>query len=159
MNRLELQQNVEQLLFEYADCLNEKRYEEFPAFFDEDDCYYEIQSKENYDLGLPTPLMGCYSHGMVKDRIAQLVDNTLTYRRLNLRHFVTNVRIVDEEAERIKVKANFLVMQSDLEGVSEHYLIGRYEDEIVKKGESLKFIKKRAILDSFAINNMLAVPV
>jgi anthranilate 1,2-dioxygenase small subunit len=159
MNRLELQQNIEQLFFDYADCLNEKRYEEFPSFFDEDDCYYEIQSKENYDLSLPTPIMGCYSHGMVKDRIAQLVDNTLTYRRLNLRHFVTNVRIVDEEADRIKVKANFLVMQSDLEGVSEHYLIGRYEDEIVKKGESLKFIKKRAILDSFAINNMLAVPV
>ena len=158
MNKIELQLKVEKFLFDYADCLNEKRYEEFPSFFKEEDCHYEVQSKENEDLGLTTPIMGCYSHGMIRDRVAQLIDNTLTYRRLNLRHFISNVRI-EHDGNKINLKANFQVMQSDLEGVSELYLVGRYEDVLILEQEDLKFISKRAILDSFSIPNMLAVPV
>jgi len=158
MNKIELQLKVEKFLFDYADCLNEKRYEEFPSFFKEEDCHYEVQSKENEDLGLTTPIMGCYSHGMIRDRVAQLIDNTLTYRRLNLRHFISNVRI-EHDGNKINLKANFQVMQSDLEGVSELYLVGRYEDVLILEQGELKFISKRAILDSFSIPNMLAVPV
>jgi len=158
MNKIELQLKVEKFLFDYADCLNEKRYEEFPSFFKEEDCHYEVQSKENEDLGLTTPIMGCYSHGMIRDRVAQLIDNTLTYRRLNLRHFISNVRI-EHDGNKINLKANFQVMQSDLEGVSELYLVGRYEDVLILEQGDLKFISKRAILDSFSIPNMLAVPV
>ena len=158
MNKIELQLKVERFLFDYVDCLNEKRYEEFPSFFKEDDCHYEVQSKENEDLGLTTPIMGCYSHGMIRDRVAQLVDNTLTYRRLNLRHFISNIRI-DEGKSGINLNANFQVMQSDLEGVSELYLVGRYEDKLILDRDELKLISKRAILDSFSVPNMLAVPV
>jgi len=158
MNKIELQLKVENFLFDYADCLNEKRYEEFPSFFKEEDCHYEVQSKENEDLGLTTPIMGCYSHGMIRDRVAQLIDNTLTYRRLNLRHFISNIRI-EHDGNKINLKANFQVMQSDLEGVSELYLVGRYEDVLILEQGELKFISKRAILDSFSIPNMLAVPV
>lgn len=50
-------------------------------------------------------------------------------------------------------------MQSDLEGVSELYLVGRYEDKLILDHNELKLISKRVILDSFAIPNMLAVPV
>lgn len=158
MNKIELHLKIERFLFDYADCLNEKRYGDFPAFFKEDDCHYEVQSKENEDLGLTVPIMGCYSHGMIRDRVAQLVDNTLTYRRLNLRHFISNIRIDDEQPE-INVNANFQVMQSDLEGVSKLYLVGRYEDKLILDQNELKLISKRAILDSFSVPNMLAVPV
>ena len=158
MNKIELQLKVERFLFDYADCLNEKRYSDFPSFFKEDNCHYEVQSKENEDLGLTTPIMGCYTHGMIKDRVAQLVDNTLTYRRLNLRHFISNIRI-DHERPEIKLKANFQIIQSDLEGVSELYLIGRYEDILILDNDELKLISKRAILDSFSVPNMLAVPI
>jgi anthranilate 1,2-dioxygenase small subunit len=158
MKKNELHLSVERFLFDYAACLNEKRYEEFPAFFKEDDCYYEVQSKENEDLGLTVPIMGCYSHGMIRDRVAQLVDNTLTYRRLNLRHFISNIRIDDGKPE-INVNANFQVMQSDLEGVSKLYLVGRYKDKLILDQNQLKLVSKRAILDSFSVPNMLAVPV
>tara|TARA_X000001036_G_scaffold399580_1_gene403366 strand:+ start:28 stop:507 length:480 start_codon:yes stop_codon:yes gene_type:complete len=159
MNKIELQLKVERFLFDYADCLNEKRYSDFPSFFKEDNCHYEVQSKENEDLGLTTPIMGCYTHGMIKDRVAQLVDNTLTYRRLNLRHFISNIR-TDHEIPEIKLTANFQIIQSDLEGVSELYLIGRYEDILIlDNNDELKLISKRAILDSFSVPNMLAVPI
>ena len=158
MKKNDLQIKVERFLFDYADCLNEKRYEDFPSFFKEDNCHYEVQSKENEDLGLTTPIMGCYSHGMIRDRVTQLINNTLTYRRLNLRHFISNIRI-DEGKTEIDLKANFQVMQSDLEGVSELYLVGRYEDKLILDHNELKLISKRVILDSFAIPNMLAVPV
>ena len=158
MNKHDLRPRVETFLFDYADCLNEKRYQDFPNFFKEDNCHYEVQSKENEDLGLTVPIMGCYSHGMIRDRVAQLVDNTLTYRRLNLRHFISNIRIDDEQPE-INVNANFQVMQSDLEGVSKLYLVGRYEDKLILDQNELKLISKKAILDSFSVPNMLAVPV
>ena len=159
MNEIELKRKVEKFLFEYADCLNEKRYELFANFFSEENCHYEIQSKENEDLGLTTPIMGCYSHGMVRDRVAQLIDNTLTYHRLNLRHFISNITIDWDGKYSIDLKANFQVMQSDLEGVTSLYLVGRYDDKLIMIDGSFKFVSKRAILDSFSVPNMLAVPV
>ena len=159
MTHHELKHSVENLLYDYAACLNNRQYEDFPAFFEEENCRYEIQSRENYDLGLPTPIMGCFSHGMIKDRVAQLVDGTLTYHNLNLRHYISNLRVEEEQAGIVKARSNFQVIQSDQEGISNLYLVGRYEDEILISEGSLKFVKKIAILDSFAIHNMLAVPV
>lgn len=159
MTPIELKFTIENLLSEYAACLNNERYAEFPDFFDPEDSRYEILSRENYDLGLPTPIMGCFSHGMIKDRVAQLVDGTLTYHRLNLRHFISNVLIESNAGGVVKACANFQVIQSDQEGVSKLYLVGRYQDEIDITGEKPIFKKKAAILDSFAIYNMLAVPV
>jgi anthranilate 1,2-dioxygenase small subunit len=122
-----------QLHYDYADALNQQRYAEWPEFFTQDACDYRVVSRENHDAGLPAPLMGCYSHGMVKDRVSMLIKGTLTTRNVYLRHYITNVRANEQHDGSVSATANFQVMQSDPEGNSSLYMVGRYEDEMVEQ--------------------------
>lgn len=153
-----LQQRVERFNFDYADTLNQGRYGEWPDFFS-DPCDYRVVSRENHDAGLPAPIMGCYSHGMVKDRVAMLVKDTLTIRNVYLRHYITNVRADEDANGGITASANFQVMQTDPEGNSSLYMVGRYEDTFKDDNGALKLQTRLVIVDSFSIDNMLAVPL
>lgn len=143
-----------------ADALNYERFAQWPEFFaDEGPCDYPIVSRENHELNLPAPIMGCYTHGMVKDRVAMLIKGALTYRHIHFRHFITNVRAQSLADGAVAASANLLVMQSDHEGNSSTYMVGRYEDELLPHGESFRFRKRLVIVDSFNIDTALAVPL
>jgi anthranilate 1,2-dioxygenase small subunit len=153
-----IQQRLERFYFDYASCLDEQRYHEWPQFFNQQ-CRYEILSRENVSQGLPVPLMSCYSHGMVSDRVVMLVNKTLTYRKMYWKHLVSNVRIEKEEPDVIHSSANVLVIQSDLEGLSSINIVGTYNDIISTRGPTLAITSRRVVIDSFGIDNMLAVPI
>jgi len=158
MNPL-LQQRVERFNYEYADALNQGRYAEWPDFFTSDACDYRVVSRENHDANLPAPIMGCYSHGMIKDRVAMLIKGTLTFRNVYQRHYITNVLADEQDDGSIAAAANFQVMQTDPEGNSSLYMVGRYEDRMEFVDDRLKLRKRLVIVDSFSIDNMLAVPL
>ncbi|MCW8163485.1 aromatic-ring-hydroxylating dioxygenase subunit beta [Verminephrobacter aporrectodeae] len=144
----------------YAEALNHERFAQWPDFFaHEGPCDYRIVSRENHDLNLPAPIMGCYTHGMVKDRVAMLIKGALTYRHMYLRHFITNVRAKRLADDAVAASANLLVMQSDHEGNSSTYMVGRYEDELLPHGDSFQLRKRLVIIDSFSIDTALAVPL
>ena len=149
---------IEQFNFACAKTLDEERYGDWPHFFAAES-RYEILSRENVMQGLPAPLMSCYSHGMIKDRVAMLVKSTLTYRRMYLKHFISNVHIVSEDARQIRASANVLLMQSTLEGVSSICAVGSYDDVFIEEDGALKLFSRRVVLDSFGIDTMLAVPI
>ena len=156
---LSLLERVERFNYDYAEALNQRRFAEWPDFFAADHCDYRVLSRENHDANLPAPLLGCYTPGMVKDRVEMLIKDTLTYRHMYLRHYITNVR-ADTAADGVIVsRANLLVMQSDLEGNSSIYMVGRYEDVLAEIAGELKLRKRLVIVDSFSIDNMLAVPL
>jgi anthranilate 1,2-dioxygenase small subunit len=154
-----LQQRVEQFYYAYAATLNDARYAEWPNYFDPADSRYEVLSRENVDAGLPLALMGCISHGMIIDRVTMLVNNTLTYRKMYFRHMISNVRAEARGNGSVNAKANILVMQTDLEGVSSLYAVGRYDTDLVTRDDQFLIRANRVILDTFAIDNMLAVPL
>jgi anthranilate 1,2-dioxygenase small subunit len=155
----ELQQRVERLLFDYADTLDQKRFSDWPAFFTPEACDYRIVSRENFDADLPAPLMGCYTHGMVKDRVAMLIADSLTYQKTNQRRYVSNVRVDRRDDGTMEARSNLLVMQCDFEGNLSTYMVGRYEDVIVEREGGLTFSRRTVIVDSFNIDNVLAVPL
>jgi len=155
----DLHRTIEDFLFDYAECLDDRRYQDWPDFFDPIECRYEVLSRENADLGLPAPIMSCYSHGMLVDRVTMLVKKTLTYRPMYLRHQITNLRVRPGSAATITARANLTVLQSDVEGVSSLYMVGRYEDEILITAGQPKLRRKSVILDSFGVDTMLAVPL
>jgi anthranilate 1,2-dioxygenase small subunit len=154
-----LQERVKRFNFNYADALNQRRFAEWPGYFTPDNCDYRVVSRENHDAGLPAPLLGCYTHGMVKDRVEMLIQDSLTYRQMYMRHYITNVRTDKAADGTILASANLLVMQSDLEGNSSIYMVGRYEDVLAEINGELKLRKRLVIVDSFSIDNMLAVPL
>lgn len=159
MSDMNLHHRVERFNYDYADALNQRRFAQWPEFFTTDACDYRVLSRENHDAGLPAPLMGCYTHGMVKDRVAMLIKDTLTYRRFHLRHYITNVRVDRADDGGIRAFANLMVMQSSNEGESSLYIVGRYEDILVEQGDALKLRQRWVIVDSFSIDNMLAIPL
>lgn len=116
-------------------------------------------SRENVDLGLPVPIMSCYSHGMLRDRVAMLVQGTLTYRKMRLLRQVSNVRAETAAGGKVIVRAGITVFQSDEEGVSSLYLVGRYHAHLMSTNGSFRITAMSVVLDSFGIDTMLAVPI
>lgn len=145
------------LYADYALALEERRFEEWPGYFTEN-CRYEVQSRENRDLGLPGALILCDTRAMIEDRITVLRD-TLTYPFLHIRHLVSNLRVHRADGESWQTTASYLVLHSTEEGETKIYSTGKYEDEIVRESDGLKFRKKIVIADTFAIDNLLAVPL
>jgi anthranilate 1,2-dioxygenase small subunit len=159
MPDLMLRLQVESFLYEYAALLDEERFAEWPNLFAESPCRYEVLSRENVDLGLPVPIMSCYSHGMVRDRVAMLVQGTLTYRKMRLLRQVSNVRAHAAADGSVIARAGITVFQSDEEGVSSLYIVGHYDASLASANGSFRITGMSVVVDSFGIDTMLAVPI
>lgn len=151
--------SVHQFFATYADHLDHERFAQWVDLFDPTDCRYEVLSRENRDLGLSLPIMGCFSHGMVQDRVAMLAKGVLTYRRDKLLRQVSNVQVLSGSGASIKARANLVVYQSSEEGVSSLYMVARYECELIEGVQGLKIRHMAVVVDSFGIDTMLAVPL
>ncbi len=158
-----LQARVQAFVYEYAASLDEERFDDWVGLFDSGNCTYEVLSRENRDLGLPAPIMGCYSYGMVCDRVAMLVKGVLTYRHNHLLRQVSNVRVrraaPESKDDALLVQAGLVVHQSDEEGVSSLYMVGRYEMQLTDVGGKHLIRRMAVVVDSFGIDTMLAVPL
>ena len=163
MSDWSLQARVQAFLYEYAASLDEERFDDWVALFDPGNCTYEVLSRENRDLGLPAPIMGCYSYGMVCDRVAMLVKGVLTYRHNHLLRQVSNVRVrraaPESNGDALFVQAGLVVHQSDEEGVSSLYMVARYEMQLADVGGKHLIRRMAVVVDSFGIDTMLAVPL
>lgn len=151
--------SVHQFFATYADHLDHERFAQWVDLFDPSDCRYEVLSRENRDLGLALPIMGCFSHGMVRDRVAMLAKGVLTYRRDKLLRQVSNVQVRSAEADHLTASANLVVYQSSEEGVSSLYMVARYECELIEWPQGLQIRRMAVVVDSFGIDTMLAVPL
>ena len=136
---------------DYADCLDQTR-------FDEADCRYEIRSRENEDLGLPAAIMYCDTHGMIIDRVTML-RKALTYRHMIQRRFISNVRVLVHGAGQCTVRANFQLMQTDNDGVTSLFGVGQYRATLVRADTRIEAAELIVVLDTFGVDNLLAVPI
>ena len=150
-------QAILDLYADYALCLDDRNFAEWPDFF-ADDCRYEVHSRENWDLGLPGAIVYCDSHGMVEDRVTVL-ENTLTFQYLHIRHLITNIRLHGRANGAHEVTANYLVLHSTEDGETRIYSTGKYTSEIIVEDGAAKFRKMIVVADTSAIDNLLAVPL
>ena len=143
----------------YAELLDEEKFEAWTELFEPEACTYRVLSRENQDLGLPLPIMGCYTHGMVRDRVAMLAKGVLTYRRDRLLRQVTNVQCQPLSESLLDARANLVVYQSSEEGVSRLYMVARYRAILRPSGDNWLIKSMDVVVDSFGIDTMLAVPL
>jgi 3-phenylpropionate/cinnamic acid dioxygenase small subunit len=148
---------IEQLNSQYAHVLDNERYEEFPELFVED-CLYRVVPRENHLLGLPIAAIHCESIGMIKDRVYAARESTMAEPR-TLRHFVSNVRIMEARADEIRAEANVLIVQTMINRMTEIVLSGFYLDRIVRSGGRLRFKERLCIYDSLLLPTSLIAPV
>ncbi len=153
-----LLREVEAFNTEYCAVLDNKRIELWPEFFC-DDALYRITSRENANLGLPVGLVYAEGRDMLHDR-ALTIERSMMFAPRHVLHIITNTRIIDEDANgEIEAEANFLLLQTLIEGPSTVHLAGRYYDTFVRSGERLLIKERQAIYDTEILANDLVYPV
>jgi len=157
LQRLMLQQDIDQLNADYAAALDEKRFDDWPGFFLED-ASYKVQARENFDRGLPLALMALESQGMMKDRVYG-VTQTIYHGPYYMRHVISPARVLSVEGDVIRAQANYAVFRTKPGSVSEVYNVGRYADEILRVDGLLRFKSRLCVYDSEMILNSLIYPI
>ncbi len=153
----ELRFEVEEFHAAYCWTLDRGALEEWPDYFT-DDAVYRITARENADDGLPVGLVYADSKGMIRDR-AFAIQHTLMYAPRYMQHFVTNVRVLEVKGESIKAQANYLLLQTLVDGPSTIHQAGRYYDTFVRSGTGLLLKERQCIYDTVLIANDLVLPV
>lgn len=148
---------VRDLLAEASHLLDEDRLEEWVQLFTED-CWYQVIPRINVERNLPLATMRCTNRRMLADRIVALRQANI-YNIHATRHLVSETRIAETRPGEWEVSANFALYQTDQDGVSRLFLVGRYADIVVREEEHFRFRKRWAICDTLAIPTLLAVPV
>ncbi len=144
------------LYAEYAACLDEARFADWPELFAED-CLYLLQPRENHEAGLPLATMRLVSKAMLKDRIYG-VSETLFHAPYYQRHLITGIR-AREEGGVIRAQANFLVVRTKRSELSDILMVGRYLDRVVRTDQGLRFAEKLCVFDSELIPNSVIYPI
>ncbi|MFN5349913.1 MAG: aromatic-ring-hydroxylating dioxygenase subunit beta [Polaromonas sp.] len=152
-----LHHQLDQLNAAYAAALDDKRFDEWPLFFTEDG-HYTVQARENFDRGLPLALIALESQGMMKDRVYGITQ-TIYHGPYYMRHVVSPTRITLNDGDVIKAQANYAVFRTRPGSVTEVYNVGRYIDEVIKKGDVWKYRSRLCVYDSEMILNSLIYPV
>lgn len=157
MDLRDLRFEVEDLYAEYVECLDDGELERWPEFFT-DECLYKIIPRENFERGLPLALILCESKGMCQDRIEAL-RRASVYAPRALRHLVSNIRIKAQEADGIRVQANYAVLQTLTDEPTQVFNAGKYIDRLVRAAGRLKFKEKLCVFDSVVVPGSLVYPI
>ena len=158
---LQLQHEVDDLNAAYAATLDEGRFDAWPGFFAEDG-RYTVQSRENFDRGLPLALMDLESPGMMRDRVYG-VTQTIYHRPYYMRHVVGRAQVLPAQegdaAGLLRAQANYAVFRTRPGDASEVYNVGRYVDTLVRTEAGLKIASRRCVYDSEMVLNSLIYPI
>ena len=141
------------LMAEYGMALDEDRLEDWVELFDEQ-CDYRVVTRENVEQGLPNVLMWCDNKNMLRDRVE-------SYREVNEynlhydRHVIGPLRMLGEG----KFEASYSLFQTDLEGNSRLFSVGRYRVEALMKDGAARIKSMLVVADTGTIPSLLATPI
>src|SRR5262249_35377541 len=153
----DLRYEVEELYYDYVECLDDEELERWPEFFVEE-CLYKIIPRENFERNLPLALMLCESKGMLKDRITA-VRETSVYAQRTLRHLLSNIRIKGSDNGQLRVQANYAVLETLPDEETHVFNAGKYIDLLVREDGRLKFKEKLCVFDSVLVPGSLIYPI
>lgn len=148
---------IEELIYAYAEVIDNNELEQWPEFFTEE-CLYKVISRENYVRNLLTCVIYCDSKGMLKDRVTAHRHANI-YEPHTYKHLVSGVRIIGQEGDTYLVRANYAVFQTLQDGVTAVYNVGQYVDKVVFVDGEPKFKEKIAVYDTAMIPTLLVTPI
>lgn len=156
MNQMDLEFAVARFVQKGAMLLDQDRLEEWSDTFDAD-AKYVVLPRDNKELGYGIGLMHCGSKAMLQDRISVLRHANKFNPHWD-RHIVSGTEVVAREGDVVAAHTSFMVVQTSLNGVSQLYCAGCYEDRI-RIGERLSLAERIVTLDTFAVSNCMATPI
>jgi anthranilate 1,2-dioxygenase small subunit len=150
-------ERIADLVAEYGLLLDEDKLEAWADLFTAD-CDYRIVMRENVEQGLPHVLMWCDTRDMLRDR----VDSYRHVNEYNLhwdRHVIGPIRYAGEADGTWTIEASYSLFQTDREGASRLFSVGRYRAEVVFEGDAPRFKSMLVIADTGLVPSLLATPI
>ncbi len=142
---------------EYCSVLDGNNIEQWPDFFTED-CFYRVTERENADLNLPVGLIYAEGRAMLQDR-AVAIGRTQMFAPRSLLHMISNIRILGVSASEITAVANYLLLQTLVEGATTIHQAGRVYDRFARLEGRLLIKERQAVYDTAIIANDLVYPI
>jgi anthranilate 1,2-dioxygenase small subunit len=145
------------LMAEYAMAIDENRLEDWIELFDEA-CDYKVVTRENVEQNLPNVLMWCDNKNMLRDRVE-------SYRQVNLynlhydRHVLGPLRFLKNENSLWTFDVSYSLFQTELEGASRLFSVGRYRVEAIMDGDAARLKSVLVIADTGLVPSLLATPI
>jgi anthranilate 1,2-dioxygenase small subunit len=154
-----LQLAVEQLIARAAHLIDDDRLEDWPELFAER-AVYRITTAENVERGLPLSIVSADSRAMLRDRVSALRHANI-YEAQRYRHAVSCTIVESVNAGVATVVSNFIVVRTMHTGEQIVFATGRYLDRIRIEGDGGRpqFEKRVVVLDSRAVDTLLAIPL
>jgi salicylate 5-hydroxylase small subunit len=147
---------LHELHADYAAALDARELERWPGFFTEA-CSYKLQSRENFDRGLPLATLSFESRAMLQDRVFGALD-TIYHDPYVQRHIGGLPRLLAREGDTLVTEAPVLVVRTRRDAMPETLLVGRYLDRVVPTPEGLRFAQRWLIFDNDLIANSIVDP-
>jgi len=154
---IQLQLTVENLLARYVHAIDDDRLEDWPGFFTEKG-RYRITTAENYERGLPLSIIYADSRAMLADRVSALRHANI-YEAQRYRHVVSSTLVERVDVDTARAISNVQVLRVMHSGESMVFASGRYLDRIRLNDKDPCFEEKVVVLDSRAIDTLLAIPL
>jgi len=152
-----LQHEVDRLNATNAAALDERRFTDWPGFFAEQGSY-RLQARENHDRGLPLCLMHLESRGMMQDRVYGITQ-TIYHAPYYTRHVLSPAQVTPETADVVADQTHYAVFRTKPGDTSEVFNVGRYIDELVREGATLRLRSRRVVYDTEMVLNSLIYPI
>jgi salicylate 5-hydroxylase small subunit len=148
---------------EYAAVLDNGDFSRWPDLFTED-AVYRLQSRENFDRGLPLATLSFESRGMLKDRVYGAAE-TIFHDPYYQRHVIGLPRVLAHSGDGadgrpgLRCECNYVVLRTRRDAMPEVLSVGRYIDRVVQTPEGLRFAERLAIFDNDLIANSIIYPI
>jgi salicylate 5-hydroxylase small subunit len=148
---------LQALYADYAAALDARALERWPGFFT-DDAVYRLQSRENFDRGLPLAVMAFESRGMLQDRVFG-ASQTIYHDPYVQRHVTSAPRVLQADSTGWRCEASYVVIRTKRDGLPEILSVGCYADHIVATADGLRFAERLVIFDNDLIPNSIIDPI
>jgi salicylate 5-hydroxylase small subunit len=148
---------VQALHLRYAQILDSNDFATWPDLFTAE-CVYKIQSRENFDAGLPLCILSFESQAMLRDRVYG-AQNTIYHDPYYQRHIVSAPLVTSSDGEAIEAETSYLVIRTHRDQLPEILSAGRYIDRMVRVDGVLKFASRVCVFDNDLIANSLIKPI
>ena len=145
------------LLQQSAHLLDSNDLSAWPDLFMADG-HYKLQSRENFDAGLPLCIMDYESQGMLRDRIYG-VQQTIYHDPYSQRHICSAPMVISSSADRIECESSYIVTRTQRDNMPQIISVGRYIDVIVFDTGILKFLSRTAVYDNDLLPNSVIKPI
>lgn len=153
---MEVQFLVERFHCEYAATLDRGQIERWPEFFTQD-AVYRVTARENVETGEPLDLMSCDSPGMFLDR-AYAIANTEMFGPRYVKHYITNVRILNCNLPLVEAEANYLIVETVTDEPTRILQAGTYRDVFELREDACLIRSRQCVYDTVVVPNCMIYP-